>query len=154
MQKEKATNADRELRISRLLNAPRELVWKVWTEPDHIKNWWGPTGFTNTIFEMNVQQGGVWDFIMHGPDGKDYKNKSTFIEVVKPERIVFDHVAPNFRTTVTFEAQGDKTLLSWHMLFESAAVFRNVIKQAKADQGLKQNVDKLEVYLATHQSNY
>src|SRR5678809_780124 len=61
----------RELTITRVLNAPIELVWNVWTDPDHIKNWWGPNGFTNTIFEMDVKPGGNWEFIMHGPDGKD-----------------------------------------------------------------------------------
>ena len=66
---------DKELTITRVLNAPIDLVWKVWTDPDHIKNWWGPNGFTNTIFEMDVKPGGNWEFIMHGPDGKDYKNK-------------------------------------------------------------------------------
>ena len=54
----------KELTITRVLNAPIELVWKVWTEPDHIKNWWGPNGFTNTIFEMDIRPGGNWDFIM------------------------------------------------------------------------------------------
>src|SRR6476659_2119193 len=56
---------DKELTITRVLNAPIELVWEVWTNPDHIKNWWGPNGFTNTIFEMDVKPGGNWEFIMH-----------------------------------------------------------------------------------------
>jgi uncharacterized protein YndB with AHSA1/START domain len=143
--------SDREFRISRLLNAPRELVWKVWTEPDHIKNWWGPNGFTNTIFTMDVKAGGEWDFIMHGPDGADYKNKSIYKEIVKPEKIVFTHIAPNFQATITFEEQGNKTLLTWGMLFETAEEFERVIKVFKADEGQKQNVIKLENYLANLQ---
>ena len=140
--------ADRELLITRLLDAPRELVWEVWTNPDHIKNWWGPNGFTNTIFTMDVQPGGIWDFVMHGPDGTDYKNKSIYKEIVKPERIVFEHITgPHFTTTVTFAAEGKKTLLTWRMLFDTAEQLQQVVKTFKADEGLKQNIEKLEVYL-------
>jgi uncharacterized protein YndB with AHSA1/START domain len=140
--------SNRELKISRLLNAPRELVWKVFTEPGHIKNWWGPNGFTNTIFTMDVQPGGVWDFVMHGPDGTDYKNKSIYSEIIQPEKIVFKHVTgPKFTTTITFEKQGSKTLLTWRMLFDTAEELTQVIKVFKADEGLKQNIIKLESYL-------
>lgn len=142
------STADRELRISRLLNAPRELVWKVWTDPKHIKNWWGPNGFTNTISTMEVKKGGQWQFIMHGPDGTDYRNHNEFLEVVKHERIVYRHISnPRFTATITFEMQGDKTLLNWHMLFESREEFIAVVKAHKADEGLKQNGEKLELYL-------
>jgi uncharacterized glyoxalase superfamily protein PhnB/uncharacterized protein YndB with AHSA1/START domain len=147
-QKKESNTADRELIISRLLNAPRELVWEVWTSPEHIKNWWGPTGFTNTIFTMDVQPGGEWDFVMHGPDGTDYKNKSVYKEIVKPERIVFDHVSgPRFTASITFEEREGKTLLTWHMLFESKEQFEQVVKTFKADEGLKQNIVKLDAYL-------
>jgi uncharacterized glyoxalase superfamily protein PhnB/uncharacterized protein YndB with AHSA1/START domain len=148
MLREKESNtAERELTISRLLNAPRELVWEVWTKPEHIKNWWGPTGFTNTIFSMEVKPGGVWDFIMHGPDGTDYKNKSIYKEIIKPERIVFEHVSPKFIATITFEEKNGKTLLTWNMLFETKEQFEKVVKTFKADEGLKQNIVKLEDYL-------
>jgi len=148
MLREKESNtAERELTISRLLNAPRELVWEVWTKAEHIKNWWGPTGFTNTIFSMEVKPGGVWDFIMHGPDGTDYKNKSIYKEIIKPERIVFEHVSPKFIATITFEEKNGKTLLTWNMLFETKEQFEKVVKTFKADEGLKQNIVKLEDYL-------
>jgi uncharacterized protein YndB with AHSA1/START domain len=143
-----SSTADRELVITRVLNAPGELVWEVWTNPRHIKNWWGPHGFTNTIDTMEVKPGGIWEFVMHGPDGKDYKNKSIYKEIVQPERIVFEHVSsPKFLTTVTFTADGNKTLLSWHMLFETAEQFQQTVKTFKADEGLKQNIEKLEAYL-------
>jgi uncharacterized protein YndB with AHSA1/START domain len=148
MLREKESNtAERELTISRLLNAPRELVWEVWTKAEHIKNWWGPTGFTNTIFSMEVKPGGVWDFIMHDPDGTDYKNKSIYKEIIKPERIVFEHVSPKFTATITFEEKNGKTLLTWNMLFETKEQFEKVVKTFKADEGLKQNIVKLEDYL-------
>jgi uncharacterized glyoxalase superfamily protein PhnB/uncharacterized protein YndB with AHSA1/START domain len=147
LQEKESNTAERELTISRLLNAPRELVWEVWTKPEHIKNWWGPTGFTNTIFSMEVKPGGVWDFIMHGPDGTDYKNKSIYKEIIKPERIVFEHVSPKFIATITFEEKNGKTLLTWNMLFETKEQFEKVVKTFKADEGLKQNIVKLEDYL-------
>lgn len=142
------TDAANEISITRLLNAPRELVFDVWTDPDHIKHWWGPTGFTNTIHKMDMEKGGEWELVMHGPDGTDYKNKSIFREVVKPERIVYEHLSsPKFITTVTFEAQGNKTFLTWKMKFESAEELQKVVKTFKADEGLKQNVMKLEEYV-------
>ena len=150
MAERKENNSDfagRELSISRLLNAPVELVWEVFTKPGHIKNWWGPNGFTNTIDTMDVKPGGVWQFIMHGPDGTNYPNKSIYKEVVKHKLIVFQHQAPNFTTTINFIAEGEKTLIKWHMLFESKELFETVVKNHKADKGLEQNIEKLEAYL-------
>lgn len=141
--------ADREIRISRLLQAPIALVWEVWTDPEHIKNWWGPNGFTNTISEMDMRENGKWNLVMHGPDGTNYKNKSIFKEVVKHKKIVYEHIsAPRFLTTVEFEEQGEQTLLHWHMLFNSKEELIQTVKTFKADEGLKQNVEKLVVYLA------
>ena len=138
----------RQLGITRLINAPRNLVWEAWTNPEHIKHWWGPNGFRSTIFEMDVRPGGTWDFIMHGPDGTDYKNKHIYKEVVKPSRLVMEHVTgPRFEMTVNFEEQGNKTLVTITSLFESAEQLKEVIQVFKADQGLKQNIDKLETYL-------
>ena len=139
---------DKELTITRVLNAPIDLVWKVWTDPDHIKNWWGPNGFTNTIFEMDVKPGGNWEFIMHGPDGKDYKNKSIFKEIIKHKRIVYEHLTgPKFRATIEFTPQGRKTLLEWQMVFDTPEERDKTVKTFKADVGLKQNIFKLEGYL-------
>ena len=150
MQNEKNNTADREIKMSRLLNAPIELVWEVWTDPEHIKNWWGPNGFTNTISKMNVSAGGEWNLVMHGPDGTDYKNKSVFREVIKHKKIVYEHIsAPKFMATVDFERRGNSTFLKWHMLFESKEQFIQVVKTFKADEGLKQNIEKLNHYLQT-----
>ncbi|HEY9000189.1 MAG TPA: SRPBCC family protein [Mucilaginibacter sp.] len=138
---------DRELRITRTLDAPVELVWEVFTKPEHIANWWGPNGFTNTIYTMDVKPGGVWDFVMHGPDGTNYKNKSIYKEIVMNKKIVFNHFNPDFTTTIEFEKQGEQTHISWHMLFDSAEEFIQVVKTFKADEGLKQNIVKLNAYL-------
>jgi len=142
-----STTKDREITISRTLNAPVELVWEAWTNPEHIANWWGPNGFTNTITKMDLTPGGEWLLVMHGPDGTDYKNKSIFKEIVPHKKIVFQHIAPNFIATIDFEEQGEKTHLNWHMLFETAEEFIRVVKTFKADEGLKQNIEKLNDYL-------
>lgn len=140
---------DKVLTISRLLNAPRELVFEVWTKPEHIKHWWGPRGFTNTISKMDVKPGGEWVFVMHGPDGTNYPNTNVFQELVKPERIVLRHVGPpDFTMIATFREQNGKTLLSIESYFDSAETLEKVIKAVKADKGLEENVDKLEEYLA------
>ena len=82
----KSNTSDRELSITRVLNAPRSLVWKVFTEPEHIKNWWGPDGFNITIDKMEVRDKGHWNLVMHGPDGTDYRNEIVYEEIVKPEK--------------------------------------------------------------------
>lgn len=140
--------AGRGLVVSRVLNAPRELVFEAWTKPEHIKHWWGPNGFTNTIDKMEVRPGGEWELVMHGPDGKDYKNNSTFIEVVKPERLVISHDSgPKYVMTVTFTPYYDKTFLSISMQFETNEQRDAVVKSVGAAEGLVQNVDRLEHYL-------
>ena len=141
--------AGRELRISRVLNAPIELVWEVWTNPEHLKHWWGPDGFTNTITKMDMRKGGEWNLVMHGPDGKDYANQSIIIEIVKHKKIVYDHISgPRFLATIEFEAQGNKTRIEWFMLFETKEQLIRTVKTVKADEGLKQNIVRMERYMS------
>jgi uncharacterized protein YndB with AHSA1/START domain len=154
MATESMSTSDRELRISRLFNAPIELVWEVWTDPEHLKHWWGPNGFTTDISTMEVKVGGQWTLVMHGPDGTDYPNESVFKEIIKHRKIVYQHISsPSFLTTVEFESQGDKTLMHWHMLFESREQFIEVVKTYGADEGLKQNIEKLATYLQQFTKN-
>ena len=145
---------DREIAATRVFDAPRELVWKVWTDPEHVAKWWGPDGFTTTTHSMEVKPGGVWRFVMHGPDGRDYQNKITYLEVVKPERLVYKHggdkeVEPvNFHVTVTFREQDGKTRLDMRMIFPSAKARDHVIETYGAFEGLKQHLGRLGEYLA------
>lgn len=149
MESKKSKTQDRELLITRQLDAPIELVWEAWTNPKHIASWWGPNGFTTTITKMDLRPGGEWDLVMHGPDGTDYINKSIFREVILHKKIVYGHVTgPKFIATISFEQQGDQTCTTWHMLFETAEEFIRTVKTFKADKGLKQNVGKLSKYLA------
>jgi uncharacterized protein YndB with AHSA1/START domain len=149
---------DREIAATRIFDAPRELVWKVWTDPKHVGNWWGPNGFTTTIHSMEVKPGGVWRYVMHGPDGRDYHNKVTYLEVVEPERLVYElgsagddevrYTEPvNHHVTVTFRDQGGKTRVDMLMVFASAKARTLVIETYGAFEGLKQHLGRLEAYL-------
>jgi uncharacterized protein YndB with AHSA1/START domain len=144
-----ADTAKREIVASRVFNAPRDLVWKAWSDPKHIAQWWGPKGFTNTIHEMDFRPGGVWRFVMHGPDGTDYQNKIIYREIVKPERIAYSHVSgPLFEATATFTAEGDKTRVEVRMVFESAELRDKVAKDFHAVEGLAQTLERLGQKLA------
>src|SRR5207245_576035 len=116
-------SADGELVLTRMLDAPRGLVFEAWTTCEHLARWWGPRGFTNTIHEMDVRPGGVWRFVMHGPDGVDNQNKVVYLEIVRPELLVYDHVSgPRFHVTVTFAERRGKTEVSVRMRFESKSL--------------------------------
>jgi len=138
----------REMRISRTFKASITLMWEVWTKPEHIANWWGPKGFTNTIHTMDFTEGGEWKFTMHGPDGKDYANRSIFKEIILLEKIVFEHFNPHFITTVIFESKGNETNIDWTMLFDTKEMRDIIVNVHKAGEGLKQNIEKLEKYLS------
>ena len=141
-------SADREIVTTRVFDAPRALVFQAWTRPEHIAKWWGPRGFTNTIYEMDVRPGGRWRFVMHGPDGVDYQNEIVFVEVVEPERIVYDHFSgPKFHMTVLFEEQHGKTRITMRMLFDTAALRDKVAKDFGAVKGAKQTLERLAAFL-------
>lgn len=139
---------EHELVITRIFDAPRDLVFKVWTDPAHVAQWWGPNGFKTTIQEMDVRPGGHWRYAMRGPDGNDYPFDGVYAEVVEPERLVFDgtiHSDPGQRvwTEVTFTEQEGKTKVTVHQVysFESAAT-------RGASLGWNQQLDRLTAYLA------
>jgi uncharacterized protein YndB with AHSA1/START domain len=148
--------ADREIVITRVFDAPRELVWQAFTDPEHVVKWWGPRGFTTTIEEMNVKPGGVWRHVMHGPDGTDYPNKSVFTEVEYPERIVYVHggarkggPSAHFVATWTFDALDDgKTRLTMRSVFPSAEDRDKIVKEYGAIEGGRQTLERLGEQLA------
>ncbi len=126
---------------TRIFDAPRALVFAAWTEPRHLAQWWGPNGFSTTTHSFDFRPGGVWRFVMHGPDGRDYQNRITFDEIVPPERIAYHHgggddVEPvQFKTVVTFEDLGGKTKLTMRGIFPSAEERDRVIREYGADKG-------------------
>jgi uncharacterized protein YndB with AHSA1/START domain len=144
----KSKTADREITISRILNAPKELVFEVWTDPKHISEWWGPNGFTNSLQQMDLRPGGKWIHTMHGPDGTDYPNEATFTEIVKPDLIKFTHALPKFDVTVTFEAIGNKTKLTMRNVFETAEIRNIVAEKYGAVEGQVQTINRFEELLS------
>jgi len=136
-----------DLVLTRVFDAPREVVFKVWTDPKHVAQWWAPRGFQTTIHEMDVRPGGRWRYAMRGPDGNDYPFDGVFIEVVKPERLVFDGAIlgdPKLGvwTEVTFADDEGKTKVSVRQAysFESDAT-------RGAPIGWNQQFDRLVEYL-------
>ena len=151
--KTETENADREIVMTRVFDAPRELVFEAWTDPEQVRQWWGPRGFTTTIHEMDVRPGGVWRFIMHGPDGTDYDNKIVYSEIVRPERLVYDHGSDKeddpgqFHVTVTFAKEGDRTRLTMRLLFASTEARDAVIEFGAVEKG-NQTLECLAEHLA------
>jgi uncharacterized protein YndB with AHSA1/START domain len=138
-----------ELVLTRTFDASRELVFQVWTDPKHVALWWGPTGFTTTIREMDVRPGGVWRYSMRAPDGKDYPFNGQYVEVVRPERLVFlgtihevnDH---QVWTEILFANQGGKTKVMIRQVYS----FQSDATRG-APIGWSQQLDRLEKYLLT-----
>lgn len=143
------STADREIAATRIFNAPRRLVWKVWTEPKHIGQWWGPIGFTTTTKHFDFRPGGQWLHTMHGPDGTDYRNDITYTLIIEPERLEYEH-GPNpvLYVTVIFEEEGQaKTKLSMQALFATREERDRTVEKFDAVEGMKQTLGRLEEYL-------
>ena len=149
MQSVKGDTADRELIFSRIIEAPVDLVWEIWTKVEHIQKWWGPNGFTNTISKMEVRSDGEWDLIMHSPEGIHYIHKCIFRKVVKHKLIVYEQLTdPKYVATVRFESRGKKTFLYWQLLFNTREYMLEVVKTFKVDPGLEQTAERMIHYLS------
>jgi len=143
------TTPDCEIVSSRIFNAPRELVYQCWEDPNHLKNWWGPAGFTNTFNEFDFRVGGKWSFIMHGPDKGNYSNECEFIKIEKPSLIAWKRFSkPIFQVVATFEEVSvNQTKLVFKMLFSTGDECRK-LKTFVVDKN-EENFDKLENELAS-----
>lgn len=137
----------REMRLTHTFKVPVELMWEMWSNPKHIAQWWGPNGFTNTIKKMDFKEGGEWLLTMHGPDGTNFPNRSIFKEIVPFNKIVFEHFNPHFITTILFGEKDNETLIDWSVLFDTVEMRDIVVNAHKADEGQRQNVQRLERYL-------
>jgi len=136
---------------TRILDAPRDLVWEVWTDPVHLRAWWGPDGFSLTTKSMNAEPGGVWDFVMHGM-GQDWDNRIEYVEVKKPSLISYKHSGAknedyNFFVSVSFEEAEGRTLLTMKSIFKSEAIIEELNRKVNAIEGGKQTLNRLERYL-------
>ncbi len=156
-----ATSAG-ELTLTRLFDAPRELVFKMWTDPKHIAQWWGPDGFTNPVCEWDARAGGKLHIVMHArPDiaamiGKaDHPMRGVFQEVTPPSRIVFTNIAVDENdtpmlegvTTVTFAEEGGKTRMTMHTAMASLSPLAPQMLQGM-EAGWSQSFDKLRDLIA------
>src|SRR5438067_3959955 len=117
-----STTADREIVISRVIDAPRELLFEAFTEVRHLSRWWGPEGFTTTTRAFEFRAGGEWDFVMHGPDGPDYQEWISWTEIAPPGRIALLHGEsrgdPNtFVSDLTFAPVGAATRIELRPVF-------------------------------------
>lgn len=139
-----STTPDCEIVSSRILNASRDLVFTAWTDPNHLKNWWGPAGFTNTFNEFDLRVGGRWSFIMHGPERGNYPNECEFTKIEKPALIAWKrHSKPLFQVVATFEEMStNKTKVVFKQIFDSADECRKV--KAFAVDKNEENFDRLE----------
>lgn len=141
-------NPNAEIVTSRQLNFPQELVYKAWTDPNHLQNWWGPNGFTNTFSEFDLRIGGKWRFVMHGPDKGNYANECEFTKIEKPNLIAWKRLSkPLFEVLVTFEkTTSDTTFVVFKMIFDTVEECEK-LKKFVVDKN-EENFDKLEVELA------
>lgn len=142
-----------QLLAERLYDVTAKQLWDVWTDPKHVTHWWGPRGFTTTTISHDLRPEGVWRFVMHGPDGRDYQNKIIYMEVEKPKRLAYRHSGDEetepvrFHVTLDFEALGDKTKLTMKMVFETEAELQRVEREYGAIQGLRDTTTRLAEYL-------
>ena len=148
-----ATTADREIVISRVINAPRELVFEAFTEVRHLSRWWGPEGFTTTTRAFEFSVGAEWDFVMHGPDGTDYQEWISWTEIAPAERISMLHGAyrgdPNaFESVLTFVSDGQATRIEMHTLFPTKELRDEAVEKYHAIEGGEQTLANLATYVA------
>jgi uncharacterized protein YndB with AHSA1/START domain len=147
-----SSTADREIILSRIINAPRQLVWQAYTDPKHLDKWWGPNGFTNVTKEMNFAVGGTWRYTMHGPDNMDFPNRITYTKIEEPSRLEYHHDSDEenpsiyFDVTVTFEDLDGKTKITQRTVLPTIEMLRMVVDQFGAIEGGKQHLANLDLY--------
>jgi uncharacterized protein YndB with AHSA1/START domain len=147
------TIAEREIVISRVISAPREVVFEAFTQVRHLSRWWGPEGFSTTTRSFEFRVGGAWDFVMHGPDGTDYQEWITWQEIVPPERIALLHGEsrddPNaFESVLSFDPAGDETRLVMRTLFPTKKLRDEAVEKYHAIEGGQQTLHNLARYVA------
>jgi uncharacterized protein YndB with AHSA1/START domain len=149
-----SATAEREIVITRVIAAPRELVFEAFTDVRHLARWWGPDGFTTTTRSFEFRAGGSWDFVMHGPDGTDYQEWVTWSEIVPPERIALVHGEsrndPNaFDSVLTFEPTEEGTWIVMRTVFPTKEVHDEAVERYHAVEGGQQTLRNLATYVAT-----
>lgn len=147
-----SATTDREIVISRHIDAPRELVFEAFTEVRHLSQWWGPDGFTTTTQSFEFRVGGQWDFVMRGPDGTDYNEWITWTEITPPERIVMIHGErrddPNaFESILTFAAEATATRIEMRTVFPTKELRDEATEMYHAVEAGQQTLGHLAAYV-------
>ncbi|RHX89058.1 SRPBCC family protein [Leptospira stimsonii] len=131
-----------------------DLLFEAWSSQEHLSEWWGPDGFTLTTKSLDFSNGGIWDFVMHGPDGHDYKNKIQFTEIKKPHSIIYKHLGDgegtkdvDFESKIVFEEAGEGSNLTMEQIFPSKEELERVNRKYGAIEGGKQHMENLAKYL-------
>lgn len=145
--------AERALEVSRIIDGPRRLVFDAFTEVQQLEQWWGPDGFTTTTRSFEFRPGGVWEFMMHGPDGTDYPNWIVWLEISRPERIVLWHGAsaddPDaFVSTVTILDRGQRSEITLRSVFPTKAQRDEAVERFRAVEGAEQTLASLAAHVA------
>src|SRR5512133_3283799 len=148
-----SATADREIVISRVIAAPRELVFEAFTEVGHLSRWWGPEGFTTIARSFEVREGAAWDCGMHAPDGTDSAEWITWTEIVPPERIALLHGEsrddPNaFESTLAFAPHGTATRIVMRTVFPTTQLRDQAVEKYHAIEGGEQTLSNLAAYVA------
>ena len=147
-----AAASDREIVVSRLIDAPRELVFEAFTAVRHLSRWWGPEGFTTTTRSFEFRIGGQWDFVMHGPDGTDYQEGISWTEIAPPAALVLLHGEypgdPNaFESVLTFEPDASGTRIEMRTVFPTKEQRDEAAEKYRAIEGGQQTLSKLAAYV-------
>lgn len=143
--------AARSIVQERTFDAPRALVFRAFTEREHLDQWWGPNGYRNQSESLELRVGGEWRFVMNGPDGKVWVNWIRYEEIHAPERLVYSHGGDDpdeaqMRVTVRFEEQGGRTKVTMTSVFASAEVVE-AVKKFGAIEGGQQTLARLAGFL-------
>ncbi len=150
--------SDQEIIITRTFDAPRELVWQMWTTAEHLQQWWGPEGWTLPVCELDFRPGGTWFYCMQGPDGMQSCGKATYLEINAPDRIVYEDAfadadgnpleeMPLGHITLRFIDAGGKTTVHNTVRYPTKADRDKVIEMGM-EAGFDQTLNRLEAYLA------
>jgi uncharacterized protein YndB with AHSA1/START domain len=148
-----ANSSERELVVTRIFDAPRSLVFKAWSEPEHMVRWLGPRDFTGSIIKMDARPGGTYRFHMRSPEGADHWQQGVYHEIVEPQRLVYTFVwadangnptRPETLVTVTFEEHDGKTKLTLRQ-----GLFESITARDEHRWGWNSSFDCLAEYLAT-----
>lgn len=142
-----STTPESEIITTRIFSFPLATVFRAWSDPKYLKEWWGPAGFTNTFHVFEFKVGGKWSFVMHGPDKGNYQNECEFIKIEAPSLIAWQrHSKPIFQVVVLFEEVNiNETKVIFKMLFTSEEEC-NKLKKFVVDKN-EENFDRLEKVL-------